>query len=321
MKKAIALLLTLIMLLIAATGCLPQIMREILGPNGKEKPENPMETQAVQETPAQGVLPPASTPETISPSAAQPVPADALEAVYSRLDYVRVYPDYPQEFDLDGDGALETLNILENSGAPDSEMIGITVGKNGQTYAAEVVRAYLKDAFVAYNAEGKPCIVLSYDYASDDYETVIYTFDGQSLTNTDSVTGFVEGVYEGVWMLRAWVYTLGTWNGYHKYALSSSFAFESVGPDLWMLQDAGPNRVLTAKAGLQAQFFENGALAPGEIRSGERLRPYATDQREVICFRMEDGRTGTLPMEFRDGYTYINGQQDETAFDAVMYAG
>lgn len=319
-KKKIALLLALLLLLPVVTGCLPQIMQSIVEPYIKEKAAPPMVTEAVQEAAAGEVaLLPAPTP-TLPPSV-QSNPAGPEEEVYSGMDYVRVYPDYPQEIDLDGDGSLETLTLLENSGSPGSEMIGITAEKNGQTYTAKVARAYLQDAFVAYNVEGRPCIVISYDYASDDYETLVYKLDGEQLVCVDQKYGFAEGVYEGVWMLRGWVYTMGTWNAYHKYTLSASFAFEPVGSDLWMLQDAGPDRMLSAKTSVDARFMDNGTLVPGRIAAGERLLPYATDQSGVVYFRMEDGRKGLLAVEVKEGYTYINGKQDDMVFDNLFYAG
>ncbi len=328
-KKTLALLLTLILLVLFTAGCLPQIMQQIVGAKIEEMQQPPKQTQATQEMPIQET-PARQTPlqeEAILPTpTVQPAPsgstsAQAIEAVYSRPEYVRIFPDYSEEFDLNGDGAMETLSILENSGAPDSEMLGITVNHNGQEYFAEVGRGYVQDAFVAYNADAKPCIVVSFDYASADYQTVVYTFDGRSLTCTNTIFGFVDGVYEGVWMLRSGVYTLGTWDGYHKYALSSSFTFEPEGPDLWLIQNAGLRRALTAKVTIPARFFENGVLVPGEIQPGERLLPYATDEREIVYFRMEDGRTGALAIEFREGATYINGEQDELLFDNVQYSG
>ena len=318
MKKVLALLLALILLMVAATGCLPRIMQGIVERyNEKEQPRVSMEAQAIQEPLREETPLPAQTEQPAVPTQSP----EGIAEIYSKQDYVRLYSEYPQEYDVDGDGTAEKLTILENSGATDSEMIGITVEKGGRTYAVEVERAYLKDAFIGYNAEGKPCIVLSYDYASDDYATRIYTFDGQSFAHTESVTGYVEGVYEGVWILGSAVYTLGTWSGYHKYTLSASFKFEAVSPDVWMIQDAGPDRVLTARVTLNAQFIENGTLVPGTIQAGERLLPYAIDIDNAVYFRMEDGRTGLLSVKFEEGYTYIDGQQDETVFDNVMYAG
>lgn len=318
MRKVLALFLALILLMLAATGCLPRIMQEFVGRyKEEERPRASMEPEAIQE-PSRGETPlPAKTERPFIPKQSP----QGIAEIYSKQDYVRLYSEYPQEIDLDGDGTAEKLTILENSGAPGSEMIGITVEKGGQTYAVEVERAYLKDAFIGYNAEEKPCIVLSYDYASADYTTRVYTFDGQSVAHTESVYGFVDGVYEGVWILSSAVYTLGTWSGYHKYTLSASFKFEPESPDVWMIQDAGSDRVLTAKAALNAQFIESGTLVPGVIQAGERLLPYAIEIDNVVYFRMEDGRTGILPVKFEEGYTYIDGQQDDTVFDNVMYSG
>lgn len=308
-NKKLALMAALMLLLFTVTGCLPQIIKGLAEPKSME---------ATKEVPEEDVQLPSAAP--IEPAATQPAPAKP-EDVYSGMDYVRVYADYPQDFDLDGDGSEETLTLQENFGSPDSETIGITVEKDGQTYTEKVANAYLKEAFVAYNVEGKPCFVISHDYASDDYETLVYKFDGEQLVCVNQQYGYVEGVYDGVWMLRSWVYIMGTWNAYHKYTLSPSFTFEPVGLDLWMIQDAGPDRMLTAKTGANAQFIENGTLVAGKIEAGERLLPYATDTETIVYFRMADGRTGLLSTECREGHAYIDGQKDETMFENILYAG
>ncbi len=317
-KKALALLLVLTMLFLA-TGCLPKLVQGVVEQYMEDKAGETIEAKPVPQTPEQEAQLPGKAEQPASP-VAPPAPGETTGAtdIYSNMDYVRVYSDYPQEFDLDGDGALETLTVLTDD---DAGTFGINIEKNGETMPGDAIQAYLKDAFVAYNSEGKPCIVVSYDYASDDYETAIYTFDGQCLACTDTKTGFAEGIYEGVWMLRGWVYTMGTWSGYHKWTISPSFTFASQGPDLWMLQDAGPDRLLSAKTSIDAQFIENGALVPGTIQAGERLRPYATDQNEVVYFSMEDGRKGLLRVELKEGLTYIGGQQDDMVFDNLFYAG
>lgn len=313
-RKMMALLLLLVLLVMMAAGCLPRIMKGIVQGAMEKREQASASQEAVRETPREEVQLPSKTEQP-----AEPVQPEGTQAVYSAMDYMRLYDGYTEAVDLDGDGVIESVTIQSNE---DDYTISLQVTKNGQAMPGALINGFFRDAFVAYNAEGAPCIVVSFDRGSDDCETDLYVFDGETLRFMDSQYGRVEGVYAGVWMLGGNVDALGTWtDAYRACRISCSFTFEPDGPDLFMIRNAAASRVLTANRKMQAQFFVNGALVAGTIEPGERLLPYAADESSAVYFRMEDGRTGVLKIERREYMIYIDGVHDEEAFDNVQYSG
>ena len=313
-RKVMALLLLLVLLGMMAAGCLPQIMKGVVQGAMEKREQDSVGRETAQETPYGEAQLPSKTEQP-----AEPVQPEGTQAVYSGIDYIRLYDGYTEAVDLDGDGTMENVTIQSNE---EAYTISLQIEKNGQAMPDAVVNGFFRDAFVAYNAAGRPCIAVSFDMGSDDCETDIYVFDGETLRFTDSQYGRVEGVYAGVWMLDGSVEALGTWtDAYRACRISSSFKFEPDGPELSMIRNAAASRVLTANKKISAQFFVNGALVPGAIEPGERLLPYATDESSVLYFRMEDGRTGIFRIERREYILYIDGVQDAEAFDNVQHSG
>ncbi len=313
-RKILALLLLFVLVALMAAGCLPRIMKGVVQGAMEKREQASASREAVREAPREEAPLPSETEQP-----AEFVQPEGTQAVYSGMDYMRLYDGYTEAVDLDGDGAMENITIQSNE---EAYTISLQIEKNGQAMPGAVVNGFFRDAFVAYNAAGRPCIAVSFDMGSDDCETDIYVFDGETLLLSDSKYGHVEGVYAGVWMLGGSVDALGTWtDAYRAYRISTSFTFEPEPPDLSMIRNAATSRVLTANQKIPAQFFVNGALVPGTIETGDRLLPYAADQNSTVYFRMEDGRTGVLKIERREYMIYIDGVQDEEAFDNVQYSG
>lgn len=282
----------------------------------------------------QGLADPEDTPAPFAP-------VDFLEARTAQAD-------------LNGDGALETVNLVTttdeygwehntlNVTTADGTVYELQVGE--EAWLLEIQWVTVLQLIDLDPDDGMLEVVLSGDYASSDYITLICRFDGTQILIAGSedlisgetysgIYGEFEGAENGIVTISDAVDVLGTWWGTRRYALSTegAFVFFPVEGELWQRADGAAEdpqtwadeefgRALRTKAELPVTLDGEGETA---LPAGTKLLITASDNSSIARFVLEDGRTGTIAFvrDTTDWVTRINGIEESEYFEVLPYAG
>lgn len=175
---------------------------------------NTNESASPSQQPTQGLSPTqAPTQEPTQKPSDSPVLPD-IETMASFL------------FDLNGDGASETISVgLGTEGDTGTELI-ISVSDNGSFNQAVVDSGYFESAFMAATPGGAPCLLVCCDYEDDYSSTFACSFSGLKPIVHDRVPGRIKDIKGSEVMINSWVDALGTWSCNRSYRVSDSFVFE-----------------------------------------------------------------------------------------------
>ncbi len=249
--------------------------------------------------------------------------------------------ELPHEVDLDGDGSLETVDLIPWTGGDEYPRWAVTVTGNGQQkrFETEVPCDTTWNLWVGdLDEDGAYEIFFHGDMASYDY--VIYGFrsdltpllfepderavrwGGDQVKNV--FDGSIEGFEDGHIVIEGAVDMLGTHWGVRNYALGDDGI---VGPvsTVWTFNDEiEAERALTVQRELTA--YKAGVRKdPGEaftLKSGERICLLAGDGCERIWFETEKGKNGVLLLTpDEENMWLIDGVPEAEYFAFLPYSG
>ncbi|MCE5234435.1 MAG: hypothetical protein ABFC62_03250 [Clostridiaceae bacterium] len=268
---------------------------------------------------------PAQTPEPPAPTAAQtapaetPAPADAqaLTVAFTPLD-----AGTPYAFDVDGDGAAETLLLTEeqDDDAAFGTAVYLTVTKDGIEQITKMADAYF---FCAYymEAEGKTGLAITGTYENDYMCTGIFLFEGASVRELSQEDGGILTAENGELVIMSRLYALGTWSVEIACEMTTDFKLLPVADKEWTI--LGCEHPLTVKKELPIETENDACAYVTEYLSvGTKLWLISGDGQSYVRFSLEDGRMGKLSYKVVDGMaTLVDGTPDTDWLDDIVYAG
>lgn len=313
--KPLALVLGLLLLACALSGCMVRLIYDAVQGNGNTPAA---ETPAATDSRQNSVQLPAA-PET----PAQDVPVKNTSALPGMEDgFLPLTSNSPVSLDLDGDGTEDSLTVsISTDGEYGTETILLIANYGDAVKTTQVKEAYFQSAYLSVDSAGNIGVVVSFDYASDDYQTCIYLFDSREAVLTDETSGFVESVEGGILRLRSSVDVLGTWSAYKEWTLNAG-VLTAVGDGLWYIE-ADADRALTAIGNVNVTLEEGDGTTEALLMPGTRILPIATDAEGLLFFQtVDDCRIGIIAFTYGDyGMTLINDVQDDGWFENIQYSG
>lgn len=224
----------------------------------------------------------------------------------------------PFLFDLDHDGDNEKITLTVEKLSYDL-LLHVTDGDDVKT--VEVGRNQ-PSVYYYTNSKGELAAMLSYDAASDDYVTIIYTFEGITPVEKSELLGLVTAVDTDSITMFDYVFVLGTWLANAKYTINEDFTTTSAGAGLWYIDPKEwEGRALTAAKEVPVKILKDGEYVEDTLPIGTKLWPTVTDRKSFVLFETEDGRKGRIEFERREGFLYIDGIEDGEMFRNIMYCG
>lgn len=255
--------------------------------------------------------------------------------------------------DLDGDGEMETISLVTTMDEYDWAHNTITVTTADGTvcefhpgeeeWLLEIQYITALQIIDIDPDDGLLEIVLSGDYMSADYATLVCRFDGTQILlsryeeprtgeSCSGLRGDFQSVENGVVTIADSVDVLGTWWGTRRYTLAGdgTFTFIPVEGELWQRAiDLSDPENWTGEYG---PALETAAELPVTLDgSGETTLPAGTklivtgsDETSIARFVLEDGRTGSIAFtRNEEGWpvAYIDGVEELEYFVNLPYAG
>lgn len=230
-------------------------------------------------------------------------------------------------YDIDADGESEEIAVTvdETSGigeytiTVDGTALDRTYIPNGDRYDF-----WLCDM----NGDGICELLFSADAGSDDYYTcgwsgdtlapIEFTGDGRYGADSTAPSGKLDGrvVFSGgIPILEAWYYQLGTYRAVMGFVGNSDGTF-SLAPHMkW--DYPGNDWYLTVAKILPVNLDDAGVAV---LTPGEKLVLTGTDGSHAF-FRTEDGRTGSITLDYADYTWTINGESEDAFFEFLPYVG
>lgn len=245
-------------------------------------------------------------------------------------------------FDLDGDGAPESLT-LKKTGFDDDPGYRLTmVAGDGAVYDYDFDVMELRSARIAdIDADGMAELLVSGDFYSYDFYTWCFRYDGVDMAAlpfdyagriSEDVDGMPDAGYgeliaaeNGVVTLRGSQDILGTWMADRSFKLVDG-RFELVEDELWQIAHDPENPEtweydqLTLVRPLDVTLSDGTKI---QLQSGDRFLVTASDKTGIVHFAMQDGRTGSFAVEpdQQMGFGFIiNGVPEWEYFEYVPYA-
>lgn len=236
----------------------------------------------------------------------------------------------PCEADLDGDGAAETITVMDVLHEDGDAYMGLEVRKGEARCRVETDIAVQEKLWLGdVDGDGLPEILFSGDECSDDYITYCWKYrDGQL-----HVIPFEEGDVLNAGLLAvsphkvsvfATVNALGTYVGFRdliyedgRLALDGDvwqLATEEYTPELLVKQDI---YVLAGNPGEEGDFGEEATLEEGTL-----IYLIDTDGSTKVDFMTASGTRGTILLDEDDwgSRTFVNGMPETDVFEGIEYA-
>ena len=231
-------------------------------------------------------------------------------------------------YDINGDYAAEEITVTATDAGGINEY---TIAVNGTVL--DRTNMPVGDRYDLWicdlNGDGICEILFAADPGSDDYRTcgwhgdtlepIEFTGDARYGADPNGLTGSLDGrvVFSGgIPVLEAWYYQLGTYratigmNGTSDGVVTLDPSFK------WDYR--GSYYYLTVAKILPVYLDESGVAV---LTPGEKLILTGTDGRNTF-FRTEDGRTGSIQLEYNgEGGWTINGESEENFFEMLPYVG
>lgn len=231
-------------------------------------------------------------------------------------------------YDINGDYAAEEITVTATDAGGINEY---TIAVNGTVL--DRTNMPVGDRYDLWicdlDGDGVCEILFAADPGSDDYRTcgwhgdtlepIEFTGDARYGADPNGLTGSLDGrvVFSGgIPVLEAWYYQLGTYcatigmNGTSDGVVTLDPSFK------WDYR--GSYYYLTVAKILPVYLDESGVAV---LTPGEKLILTGTDGQNTF-FRTEDGRTGSIQLEYdgEGGWT-INGESEENFFEMLPYVG
>ena len=285
--------------------------------------------------------PPQVTPEVVA-ALATPEPVKAAAEDEERiLGWCRSITDeLPFAADLDGDGALEIVDVTTLPGERDGcPRWTVSLQKGGEVKLVETLilddmpfELWVGDL----DEDGGYELFLHGDLASDDYIFYAWRCDLTPIPfepddryvrwgeepDTAIFDGFIQGFEDGHIVVEGVVDMLGTHWGVRTLAIGDDGVIGPVST-VWAFEE-GEDRYLTVSSPLTA-YAADVRKDPGEpfiLAAGETLFPLASDGYSRMWFRTGSGRTGVLLLVPGEDFGWlIDGRPEEEYFEFLPYSG
>ncbi|MGN0390652.1 MAG: hypothetical protein ACI4L2_07540 [Wujia sp.] len=234
---------------------------------------------------------------------------------FEEIGDVSEYYDDSVQYDIDGDGVLESVGIYWAWGENYSDTIFyLTIDGTAVTeqFTAEVYDAYL----CSINEKTYAILEIYGEGINSDY--YIYDISSGSaieLQRFSDVSYMPIGPYPTARKTR--IDVLGTYTGYKLYNLGS----EGLTTDYnyYIFEDA-EEITLSAKAEIPCKFENDGMLCEGTISAGTVIHPVECDtDNHVFVFCMEDGTRGRFYYAQDESGITINGVSETELFENLPY--
>ena len=231
-------------------------------------------------------------------------------------------------YDINGDQTAEEITVTATDAGGINEY---TIAVNGAVL--DRTNMPVGDRYDLWicdlDGDGICELLFAADPGSDDYRTcgwhgdtlepIEFTGDARYGADPNGLTGSIDGrvVFSGgIPVLEAWYYQLGTYratigmNGTSDGVVTLDPSFK------WNYR--GSYYYLTVAKILPVYLDESGVAV---LTPGEKLLLTGTDGQNTF-FRTEDGRTGSIQLEYNgEGGWTINGESEENFFEMLPYVG
>ena len=274
-------------------------------------------------------------PETAAPAA-------ILEESERILGHcVSVVDTLPFGADLDGDGAVETVDLVTYVPADECPRWAIVLTKDGREkrFETDIPCDMPYDLFAGdLDEDGGYELFFHGDLASDDY--LIYGFRSdlsclffepderavrwEEPKQSNVFAGYIDGFEDGHIVIEGVVDMLGTHWGVRNFALGDDGVIGPVST-VWTFNDEiEEERSLTVTKELTA-YRAAARKDPGEaftLKPGEKICPLASDGCERLWFERSDGQGGVLLLTpDEENMWLIDGVPEAEYFESLPYAG
>ncbi len=253
----------------------------------------------------------------------------------------------PVVMDLNGDGVNETVDwyMVEDTENYTEEVFFSVTAENGDKYTWNSYLYFAKVFLADVDEDGIVEMFITGDEMSCDYYTFCLQYTAEGLlpvqfANVNRGTpnegyydfgyGLLESISGGTVTLTGSQDVLGTYFGSRAFGLADG-RFETVDDGLWRFDDYDFEDAeiweyvaLTPMMDIECAFMgDDGMEYDGVIKAGEKFIVTASDKVSIVCFRMQDGRTGSFDVvpdtEWGFGY-YIGGVHESELFEYIPYA-
>lgn len=176
------------------------------------------------------------------PGSTQPSAGDAA-AEFRPTAYAQRSDDgsYSLSVDADGDGSVELFRLTpaQEDAGPENYVAALSVSKDGTELDSTIVDGYYPVAFAAADLTGDDCLELlvSCDYASEDYVTSLYRLEGDELVFCGTTEGCLQSAAYGAATLKRYDHPFGTWWLYCDYIIGESGRALSQSGDFYILPE------------------------------------------------------------------------------------
>ncbi len=180
---------------------------------------------------------------------------------------------------------------------------------------------WFKSAYLFRRPEGRAFLVYDFDWASDDFETVVYEVTDGSLTETDRIGASIGGGSVGLDRLGL-IYSiqvLGSYSSYVEHSLTQDGKLEPL-EERYEIAYRGESWGLTLVKDLPVEVNGQSTVVP----AGSKISVIATDNDGTAWFETADGSmSGIIRYERKedDYQLYIDGVSEYEYFEMLPYAG
>lgn len=273
-------------------------------------------------TPAPTVSATPTAAPTVSPSPSDlpsPSPATAVAAT-------AITAAAPYTGDINGDGAQETISIVETAAteAAEAKIALVVTPAEGTADQFEYSSGYnfFNSAYVAdlQPGDGVYEIVFSIDVDSDDNLLYIFRYADGKLAQVLDREGSIVSVEGNVLTLNERVNVFGTWSANIAYTLDATDQLVAQ-PDQLYVPTVALSAVKASKDLAIELKGEDGAWTAATLEKGDEITVTGTDKAEYVYFTTADGGEGRIQVAFSStGATQVDGADDTASFENLPYA-
>lgn len=184
----------------------------------------------------------------------------------------------------------------------------------------------LSDLFLIHREDGRCFLLLSADYASEDFKTFVYEISGGKLIETDTVFNLYVGnegtVNTEKLRMHKNVNVLGSYSSEMEYVIDKNGKLQQ--QDSFFRIDDKTYRlhILTAKQEVPVRTEGKDSVLP----AGSEIRITGTDDQGTALYEnIKTGETGEIRYTMGEGEDtwihYIGGVSEYELFDSIPYAG
>ncbi len=221
--------------------------------------------------------------------------------------------------DLNDDGVDEEIIVSSVDDDGYGGDIIIEVSGNGETNQAVVDWGYPMSALMAQTQSGDPCVLISADYASDDYWTRAVSFDGMAPVVHEELYGYAATVSGNEVVISSVADVLGSWSCHQRFELLDDFSLQPVTDRQIIIGELREPLVNIRE--LPVEMLEEGVYKEKTLDIGTAIYPVSTDGKTYLNFRLADDSQGRINFT-RDAEHYwllIDGLSEDEYFEGLEY--